>query len=677
MKFNLTSTFSGHPNSISGCHKDANAGSFRPDIEGLRGFAVLIVVLFHARIPGFSGGFVGVDVFFVLSGYLITGLLIAEWDAKGHIDLLRFFARRVARLLPAATLTILATVTAARMLLSPVEQVQVARSAVRAALYFSNVSFARNLDYFEGLADEDALLHTWSLAVEEQYYLVWPVIIIFSAYLGALRTRFRRAELFVMVTLVSFAWCQWQMQTAPPSAFFLMPGRAWEFAVGGLVRIAPLGVLPLFPLRAVSGMVGLFLIVGSAIGLSDNIPYPGLAVLLPVIGTAAILFAGAITPTTGTLCALGTTPMRWLGKVSYSWYLWHWPALALALLVSTASPVVSRVAACAISLVLATFCFHFVESPLRRLGQAWPRHGVVVALGLTLSISSALICEQMSRRAANDMREPHFVSLESMRVNRPKAVDDCQLPYLMVEPRPCHFGSAASTRQVWLVGDSKATRWVPALDALGREYGWSVTLLSKGGCPIEELPDFYLPKLRRVYYECAQWRREVLALIRVQKPSLIIVAASKNYVIGATAVVGLDEWESAATRTYRTLLAGGSELIVLRDTPSFTHNIPDCLGRPGADADGGVRCGVGREAAAPTSLHERTLHALAAAGGGHAVDLTDFFCDPNYCPPLIQGWPSFTDADHMTATLSNALAPMLGRAIVDAIPSLVLPPSMK
>ena len=226
------------------------------------------------------------------------------------------------------------------------------------------------------------------------------------------------------------------------------------------------------------------------------------------------------------------------------------------------------------------------------------------------------------------------------------------------------------------MGDSKAAQWAPALDVLGREYGWSVTLLSKGGCPIEDIPDFYLPRIRRIFSECGQWRREVFTLVRSHKPSLIIVAASKNYTNSATPVVELDEWESAATRAYRELRANGAELIVLRDTPSFTHNIPDCLGRPGADADGGAKCAALRETAAPTTLHERTLRALAAAGG-HPVDLTDVFCDTEYCNPIIKGKPGYTDADHISATLSRTMAPWLGRAIVSILPTFTPVPLLK
>ena len=443
-----------HSEHIGGYHEVAKADNFRTDIEGMRGLAILLVVLFHAKVPGVAGGFVGVDIFFVLSGYLITGLLITEWDDKGHIALLRFFARRVARLLPAVTLTILATVVAARMLLSPVELLRVTRSAVLASIYLSNVSFAHNLDYFEGLADEDLLLHTWSLAVEEQYYLVWPVLILISAYcVGKLDSRSRRLWSIVVVVVVSFAWCQWQMHTMPVRAFFLMPGRAWEFAVGGFVRIMPMGILYLSRrLTLILGCAGLLLIVSSAIGLSESIPYPGLAVLLPVMGTASVLAAGSVTPTAGALRVLGTSLMRWLGKVSYSWYLWHWPVLAITLLVFTTYSVAARLVICAVSLALANLCYRFVEAPLRRLGQAMPRHGVVVALGLTLSIGCALISHLMERYAETEARKPRFVELESLRKDRSEAARDCMLRYTVSQPHPCQLGNATALRQVWASG---------------------------------------------------------------------------------------------------------------------------------------------------------------------------------------------------------------------------------
>ena len=259
--------------------------TFRSDIQGLRGLAILLVVCYHAHLSSVSGGFIGVDVFFVLSGFLITGLLFKEFDATGDIRLGEFYARRIRRLLPASAVVLVATVLTAVLILSPLEQLNLASSGVATALYVSNLFFLRqSTDYLASPPEDNPFLHTWSLSVEEQFYLVWPTVILLLIKL----TRSRRTCVGAMalIAMASFVLNVWLTGFAQPWAFFGSPARVWEFAAGGLVAVTPLTLgHGRERLRAISSFVGLAMIVVAAATFDRDTTFPSVAALLPVVGT--------------------------------------------------------------------------------------------------------------------------------------------------------------------------------------------------------------------------------------------------------------------------------------------------------------------------------------------------------------------------------------------------------
>ncbi|HLA64460.1 MAG TPA: acyltransferase, partial [Rhodothermales bacterium] len=360
--------------------------AWRSDIEGLRGVAVLLVVLFHAGISGFAGGYVGVDVFFALSGYLITGILVREVERTGAVDLARFYARRVRRLLPASALVLLATVAFAFAFYSPLEQGQIAWTAVATASYLSNVHFAQAAtDYFAVAVETNPLLHTWSLAVEEQFYLVWPALVWFG--LRGAPSRRRLVAVVVAVTVASFGAAVWAMQTAPTWAFFGSPLRAWEFGVGALAAVLPSASLAVRArISALLGWTGLAAVVASGVFYSVQTPFPGATALLPVVGTVAVLLAGAWSPGRGVARVLGTWPLQQFGRLSYSWYLWHWPVFVFAEGLYGKGSLPVRLALLLFSLLLAEASYRLVEDPIRhhRWIAATPRRGLALLATLTV-----------------------------------------------------------------------------------------------------------------------------------------------------------------------------------------------------------------------------------------------------------------------------------------------------
>ncbi len=361
--------------------------AFRPDLEGLRGVAILAVLLFHAGVPGTGGGFIGVDVFFVLSGFLITGLLLREREERGAIDLAGFYARRARRILPAAAVVLLAILIASWIILAPLDVPGVAGDVFASILFVGNIRFAlQATDYFAADVLRSPVLHYWSLGVEEQFYLLWPFLLI-------LAMRFRRVRLSAgllvgAVFVVSLVFAIVMTGVDAPWAFYSLPGRAWQLALGGLLAVGATGLARVpWPVKLAAGWGGLAAVVASVVLIGPEVPYPGVAALLPSLGAAGLILAGAGRLSPGAL--LATPPLRFLGRISYSLYLVHWPILVLpaaTLAVGEELSLPVRLGLAAASVVVATLSYRLIEQPFHRgwLGRRRPRP--------TLAFAGAAIC---------------------------------------------------------------------------------------------------------------------------------------------------------------------------------------------------------------------------------------------------------------------------------------------
>ena len=306
---------------------------FRPDVEGLRAVAVLFVVLFHAGIPGLTGGFVGVDVFFVISGFVITGLLLRERANSGATRLLSFYGRRSRRILPAATLVIMLTVLAAYHWLGFITGDATAEVGKTASLFYANFHFiATGTNYLASQAPPSALQNFWSLSVEEQFYVVYPTLFILAAVVWShVSLRLKLTVLLSAAIVASFTWSVIQTSNNGIAAFFSPFTRAWELALGGLVAVGSLQLAKLpRTVALIMTWVGLAGILVAGFAYSSTTPYPGSAVALPVIATALVIAGGTAAPGWGSEWILRLPPFQWLGKLSYSLYLWHWPILIIA-----------------------------------------------------------------------------------------------------------------------------------------------------------------------------------------------------------------------------------------------------------------------------------------------------------------------------------------------------------
>ena len=579
---------------------------FRPDVEGLRAIAIIAVVGYHAGLPFLPGGFVGVDVFFVISGFLITGLLVSEVTRTGHVSLARFWARRARRLLPAATLVLALTAVVSFFVIPVADHEVVGLDIVAAAFYVSNIRFASQAtSYLTENATPSPALHFWSLGVEEQFYVVWPLLILALVWLLVRRRRASAqsvspAALAVALTalgVLSFALSLWLTSRVQPWAFFAMPTRAWEFAIGGLLAIGGVALarLPL-AVRAASGWVGALLLVGSIALIDASMQFPGWAAVPPVVGTALMILAGTrsddVVPAHGVPALLSTWPMRAVGRLSYSWYLWHWPVLILAAAAVGELSVPVKVALVLLSLVPAAVAYRFVEEPVRhnphlvavparalRLGAALSVGAAVFGLLLvwlpgggsmaTVAAAAPVEGERGPASAASPAVTPSTSSSasptavpspstsakpsttpkpsastavitwpagdltpdpNSARDDLPKIyANGCHLERGGTDPADgCAFGETGSATTVVLIGDSHAASWFPALEAIAEKNGWRLLSWTKSGCPAPDVTVFQR-KLSRAYDECDTWRRNVLErLTSSDKPALVVAAGTRT-----------------------------------------------------------------------------------------------------------------------------------------------------
>ncbi|WP_428833560.1 acyltransferase family protein [Mycolicibacterium porcinum] len=687
---------------------------FRPDIEGLRAVAVLAVVLFHAGVPGFGGGYIGVDVFFVVSGFLITGLLWREASGTGTVRMAQFYAGRARRLLPAAALVLVVTSTAATLLLPPLQARSVLADAIASALYVGNYRFAaQGTDYLAAETAASPLQHYWSLGVEEQFYLLWPALILGTAWLLARRGHSTRsavpyAGVLALVAGASLAVSLSWTQSMPPWAFFSLPTRAWELAAGGLIALTATHWRNLPPVcAALVGWGGLALILATCTQLGTATPYPGSAALLPVMGTALVIGAGCAIPDLGVGRLLAKPVMRGIGRLSYSWYLWHWPALLLApALFGHQLGLAGRLAMMVMSLGLAILTLHLVENPARfatalrssswrSLAVGATATGVAVCAGLVLlavrpvptgsgpaAVPVALIGlpptgvpapaqtptpeqqVQAAVAAAAGLRAvPSNLSPPLGNITKPEVfVNGCVLSWKDVAVPDCVSGNPASTTKVALIGDSHAGMWQPALETAAQQRNWRLETYAKVTCPPMKLP-ILSPYLEREFTECQQWRADVLTRIAAERPALVVLDMVRRYGADFGFVSYDPTWLDGLTRLVSQLRGTGARVLVLGPVPDPHTTVPTCLS---AHMDDASVCAPNRSIA----VNDKGIAAEAAAvqaGGGQYARLDQYFCTDQRCPVIVGNTLVFRDDNHITAEYAQLLAPVLTRLTESAL----------
>ncbi|MBL8264936.1 acyltransferase family protein [Steroidobacter sp.] len=628
---------------------------FREDIEGLRAVAVLSVVIFHFGVGGLPGGFIGVDVFFVISGYLISGLLLNELDRTGRIDLWRFYGRRARRLLPLSLLVTVVTLLVAVFILSPSEQLFAAKGGLASSLYASNFFFMTQLaDYFAPESELNPFLHTWSLSVEEQFYLVWPALLLL---LWRRRPTARSMAISMSVLAVlSFALCLWLSYRKQPWAFYASPTRAWEFLFGALAALKPVTDWARRSRAAVSlGWLGMAGLGATLLLLTEEARFPGWIALVPAVATVAILISGASHQRGGPDAFLKTSVMQWLGKHSYSIYLWHWPIIVYANLLELGDPI-TRIALCsALTLICAATSFRLVEHPVRASGWLAANPLRSVRLGAALTAAGSVIALSTAQAALVFSARPEHAALIAAMKEMPVASgssENCLIGFKQSEPVTCNFGSSEARKTVVLFGDSHADQWSTPLALLAEEQGWRLVTLLKASCPVSQITD-YSPRLRRLWPECTEWRRRAIEKIIDLDADLVIVSQmSSGYVTGPWSARGkysasYAQWEQGLKSSLEPLRAANVPVLLLRDSPSPREDLANCVARARWRGIPETSCDVPRSIALDPeiSVLERKL---ATAVGARFADLSAQFCNDELCPAVDSGILVYRDTNHLT-----------------------------
>lgn len=660
---------------------------YRPDIEGIRAFAVLSVVLYHAHL-GVRGGFVGVDVFFVISGFLITRQLVSSVARSGFRALPTFYTRRVRRLLPASVVVVIATVLAARIWAPALQVRSIAQDALATSFYGLNYRLASNgTQYLHETDAVSPLQHFWSLGVEEQFYFGWPLLIVLIAVLGR---RFRTVLLVALLTGIvaaSFYFSVTLTAASPSWAYFSLHTRAWELALGALVGIGSpqLARLPRLLAEGLAG-AGLIAVVSSAFLLSDVTPYPGSAAALPVLG-ATVLIAAGCGRRLRTERILGEPGLQCLGRVSYSWYLWHWPMLVLAPSVLGHSlSWLDRISVVWFSLAAAVLSFFLIEDPARRLDLGnlrWFSSGLVLS-GSVVAASALILthlptltghgsavtivqADSASPGVQAQMRAALVSGVRTTEVPRnlqpqpaaaaentpPSSKNGCHADFLVVKQGNCVFGDVTGRHTAVIFGDSHAEQWLPALAAAGTRAKWKVVNWTKAACPAAQLSVF-APSLNRQYTECDTWRAATEARIAALHPGLILISQSENVV---TSKVSPSDFAAATMLTLRRLeRIAGAKVVYLQDIPIPNYDMPGCVAQHLTDA---ARCNFAVAKAYTYPDRHRQLLRTVRDSGTASIDPQSWLCTPTDCPAVVGNYLVYRNNTHLSAAFSTWLAPMV------------------
>jgi peptidoglycan/LPS O-acetylase OafA/YrhL len=605
-------------------------------IQGLRALAALLVTIFHAQLM--PGGFIGVDIFYVISGYLITGLIIREIDKTGRLNLNLFYQRRIKRLLPTSVFVLFATAIVGLFVLPPITRDALGRDLFAAAAYMSNYLFAWWENDYQNLdATPSPFIHYWSLAVEEQFYVVWPIFILFLSRYG------KRAVLngVAIVTSLSLLLSIYQTQTTPIWAFYSLPTRAWELGVGALLLFLPEKYLRnrYFP------WLGVFGIGIASINFNESTAFPGFNALLPVAATAVLIGTIPIWPRLFNDLS-NNRIAQWLGAISYPLYLWHWPALVLpSSALGRPLRIRERILCILLTVILAHLTSKFVEQPLRHKKWSGKKVYGFFAATTVVSLLAAVLISSTASSIISVKGTNYRFDLNKV-IEKPAVYgDDCHVNYGEDKSGKCTYGLIGSKNKIVLYGDSHAAQWFPTLEALAREKGFELISLTKSACSSVDSPRPDQGAFKNS--DCEKWRENSIKRIQKIKPDAVIVS-SFQYFTPPSGYPSKSQWWNEGQRRLLADLTGSSRhLIYISDTPRPLRDIPNCL--------------ASRDAKECNST-EKTPNVII--DGFEEIDPTPWLCT-SLCPAIQDGYVVYRDGSHISVEAALALTKKFEAALKD------------
>ena len=606
-----------------------------PQIQALRALAAGLVLIYHAK--WIDGGYIGVDIFYVISGFLITGILLRELDSKSTISLVAFYARRTKRLLPASFLVIFATGIAALILLPASMRQSLGRDVIAASTYISNFLFALWENDYQNLnSTPSPFIHFWSLAVEEQFYIFWPLFILILFRIGKHRAVFYG----VLTTLItSFLFSLYLTERAPIWAFYILPTRAWELAAGALLVFLP----ELKKFRSIVALFSFVAICVATVIFDKTTPFPGIAALAPVVATVLLLASRSKWPPLIDVIAQSKVT-QWLGAISYPLYLWHWPLLVIpAIYLGKDLIFVQTVLLLALTVLLADLTHRYVETPMRNAAFTHRKILELAAIATTLSVALGLTTYSQYSNYITIANGTKY-SLDEIRSKPINNNDGCHIHIRQTVSPKCEYGDLTSDKTIVLYGDSHAAQWLPALDLIGKKRGIKIVSLTKSACPsaevIKELSSQYDVK------DCQAFRDSSVARINKITPLAVILTGMQPFTAPYSDVSARSWWLAGESKVFNRIKSATKFPIYLTGTPLPQIDIPDCL-----VAGRGAACDTARPIAAEV------------APGLIPINPTPWLCT-DICPAIVDGMIAYRDKSHLTVEMSKHLSRELENALL-------------
>ncbi|MFM1910577.1 MAG: hypothetical protein RLZZ545_1275 [Actinomycetota bacterium] len=605
-----------------------------PQIQALRAVAALLVVAYHAKLT--PGGYIGVDIFYVISGYLITGLLLRELESTGTLRLKAFYLRRIKRLLPTSFFVLIVTAIAAWALYPSTLRPSLGKDIAAAAAYVSNYLFALwQMDYQNLNATPPVVIHYWSLAVEEQFYLFWPFII-----LALFRYGSRRAVLLGVSAITSFSFLLSLYLTArePIWSFYSLPTRAWELGLGALLLFIPKKIR----FSSNYAWIALALLTYGTFAYTDSTPFPGTAALVPVLGTSFAIACANNWPKS--LDSIGNTRIvQWLGEISYPLYLWHWPVLVIPSVTWGRSLTYLEILLCVLAtLILADLTHRFIEDPIR---YSKPQSRTIVqggalATAFSLALGTVIYFSWNDRIKLDDGTS---FSVSDV-TKRPIVYDDgCHVNNGEVQSPDCTYGEKGAKRKVVLFGDSHAAQWFPALEEIAKKENLELISLTKSACPGPAVLKIDSGEYKNA--DCFAWRENSFRRIAELKPYAVILSGFQHFQIPNGYSSRREWWQEGQRKTFKALQGHARHIIYLTDTPHPEQDIPNCL------AGGVIAQCNDTKPSEPISIP-----------GLKSINPTSWLCDGE-CKSVVNGIVAYRDGSHISRLMSASLAAKLQLAL--------------
>lgn len=600
-----------------------------PQIQALRALAAILVLLFHASLVG--GGYIGVDIFYVISGYLITGLIVREIEERSGLNFKAFYLRRIKRLLPTSFSILMVTAIVSWSLYPGTMREELGKDIFAAAIYVSNFLFAFwQMDYQNLNAIPPVVIHFWSLAVEEQFYLFWPVIVLVAYKAGGRRNLFK---VIGLITLGSFLLSLYLTERSPIWAFYALPTRAWELGIGALLLAIP----KKYKLSVVYPWAALALIVYASIFYTDKTPFPGTAAIAPVIGTAAAIASISSWPRIlNYFSNLRFT--QWLGEISYPLYLWHWPLLVIPMVyLGRGLHIYERALAILGTLLLADMTHRFIEQPLRHISLS-PKKIVSGAVIATLVATGTGLAISASANSTITLSTGESYSLDEIMAKPQVYLDDCHVNNGETLSGDCTYGPDSPTKVI-LFGDSHAAQWMPVLEELAYKKNFQLISLTKSACPGPAVVKVETGEYKNA--DCSEWRKNSIARIRATKPMAVIVSGMQHFELPPGYSSRADWWREGEAKTFAALQGSSKHIIYIADTPHPLRDIPSCVAAGRID-----KCNT-------TEPSE-----VIFSPGWQQINPTSWFCAQT-CPAVIDGVVVYRDASHISVRGAKLVEPQL------------------